>query len=205
MRVCGIAGFLLFELKSAESVENTGLFRCATEWHTVCKKTFGFPWFRAVASFISSFGKTSSHYTWTKECRFGGYFGKNFANARNFYSRVMPYAPVKIRSATLHGCSPKGSLTLLPQHEGRKNDTFFQIFLNFFGVLFLSGQHAGLSLIPEGRKNDTFVRFFSKFFWRPLSLRPACRIVAYTSNDRRTHNTKAARLIPDRDKQAADD
>lgn len=103
----------------------------------------------------------------------GGVLGKIFANARNFYSRVMPYTPVKTRSAALHGCSPKESLTLLPQHEGRKNDTFF--------------------------------RFFSKFFWRPLSLRPACRIVAYIGNGRRTHNRKAARLIPDRDKQAADD
>lgn len=102
----------------------------------------------------------------------GVVMGKHFASSL-FFSRVIPYTPVKTRSAVLRGCSRKGSLTLLPQHEGRKNDTFF--------------------------------RFFSKFFWRPLSLRPACRIVAYTSNDRRTHNTKAARLIPDRDKQVADD
>lgn len=44
MRVCGIAGFLFFGLKAAESVENTGLFRCATEWHTVCKNF----WFSVV-------------------------------------------------------------------------------------------------------------------------------------------------------------
>ena len=103
----------------------------------------------------------------------GGVLGKNFASSQNFFSRVMPSAPVKTRSTTLYDCSPKGSLTLLPQHEGRKNDTFFQI--------------------------------FSKNLRRPLSLLLACRIVAYTSNGRRTHNTKAARLIPDRDKQAADD
>lgn len=103
----------------------------------------------------------------------GGCLGKKLCKLANFFSRVMPFAPVKIRSAVRQGRSPKGSLTLLPQHEGRKNDTIF--------------------------------RFFSKNLRCPLSLRPACRIVAYIGNGRRTHNRKAARLIPDRDKQAADD
>ena len=124
--------------------------------------------------FISSLGKTSSHLYLDKGVSFWGVFWEKTLQTRDIFScRVMPFAPMRIRSAVLHGCSQKGSLTLLPQHEGRKNDTFFQIFLNFFR--------------------------------RPISVRPACRIVAYTGNGRRTHNRKAARLIPDRDKQAADD
>ncbi len=78
---------MLFELKSAECIENAGFFRGDTGWHPVCKKTFGFPWLRAVASFISSFGKTSSHYTWAKECHFGGCFGKTLANAQNYFQQ----------------------------------------------------------------------------------------------------------------------
>lgn len=132
MRVCEIAGFMLFELKSAECIENAGFFRGDTGWHPVCKKTFGFPRFRAAASFISSFGKTSSHYTWTKKCHLGGCFGKTLQMRKIIFSRVMPFALVKTRSAVLHGCSQKRSLTLLPQHEGRKNDTFFRLFSKFF-------------------------------------------------------------------------
>ena len=51
MRVCGIAGFLLFELKSAESVENAGVSGVTRGGTLFAKKQFGFPRFRAVASF----------------------------------------------------------------------------------------------------------------------------------------------------------
>ena len=134
MRVCGIAGFLFFGLKAAESVENTGLFRCATEWHTVCKKTFGFPWFRAVASFHQLVGEKVLSLYLDKGVSFWGVFWEKTLQARDFFSRVMSYAPMKTRSAVLHGCSRKESLTLLPQHEGRKNDTFFQVFSKFFSA-----------------------------------------------------------------------
>ena len=98
--------------------------------------------------FISLFWKKSSHYTWTKGCRLGGCFGKKLCKLAIFLAESC-HTPVKIRSATLHGCSQKRSLTLLPQHEGRKNDTIFLIFSKFFwDVLFPYGQHAGLSLIP---------------------------------------------------------
>ncbi len=108
-----------------------------------------------------------------KGVSFWGCFGKKLCKRAIFFQQSHAIHSCEDSIAVLHGCSQKRSLTLLPQHEGRKNDTFFQI--------------------------------FSKNLRCPLSLRPACRIVAYTGNGRRTHNRKAARLIPDRDKQAADD
>ena len=123
--------------------------------------------------FICVFQEKSSHYTWTKGCHFGGCFEKNFASSRNFFSRVMPYAPMKIRSPY---CTDAAQKDLSLSYRNMR-----------------------------GEKTTRFFGFSQKFFRRPLSARPACRIVAYTGNGRRTHNRKAARLIPDRDKQAADD
>lgn len=98
MRVCGIAGFLLFELKSAESVENAGIFRGDTGWHPVCKKTF---WFSAVpcGRILSSacFGRSPLIILGQRGVVLGGVLGKDFANPRKIFSRVTPYAPVKIR------------------------------------------------------------------------------------------------------------
>ena len=155
MRVCGIAGFLFFGLKAAESVENTGFFRGDTGWHPVCKKTFGFPWFRAVASFHQPvLEEVLSSYLDKGGVVLGGVLGKNFANARNILSRVMPYAPVKTRSSALHSCSQKGPLTLLPQHAGRKNDTFFQIFSKFFSASsFLTASMQDCRLSRQWPKN----------------------------------------------------
>ena len=137
MRVCEIAGFMLFGLKAAKSIENTGVFRGDTWWHPVCKKTFGFPWLRAVASLISSFGKTSSHYTWTKGCHFGGCFEKNFASSRNFFSRVMPYAPMKIRSPYCTDAAQKDLSLSYRNMRGEKTTRFFGFSQKTLDTLFV--------------------------------------------------------------------
>lgn len=69
-----------------------------------------------------------------KGVSFWGVFWENTLQAREFFQQSHAICPCEysISHAALHGCSPKGSLTLLPQHEGRKNDTFFQIFSKFF-------------------------------------------------------------------------
>ena len=148
MRVCEIAGFMLFGLKAAKSIENTGVFRGDTWWHPVCKKTFGFPWLRAVASLISSFGKTSSHYTWTKGCRFGGCFGKKLCKFAKFFQQSHAIRSCEDSIHHTVRLQPKRISHSLPATWGAKKRHVFSDFLKiFFGVLFLSGQHERLSLM----------------------------------------------------------
>ena len=133
MRVCEIAGFLLFEPKAAKVLKTLG-FSGVPRSGTLFEKNF---WFSVVpcGCFVYQlvWENVLSLYL-DKGAPFWGVFWEKLCKCASFFSRVMPYAPVKSRSATLHGCSPKGSLTLLPQHEGRKNDTLFQIFSKFFSA-----------------------------------------------------------------------
>ena len=146
-----------------------------TGWHPVCKKTF---WFSAVPCVCFIY-----HLVWEnvpslyldKGAPFWGGFWEKLCKCASFFSRVMPYAPVNIRSATLR-CTAAVQKDLSLSYRNMR-----------------------------GEKTTRFFGFSQNLFRRPIFVRPARKIVAYTGNGRRTHNRKAARLIPDRDKQAADD
>jgi len=147
MRVCGIAGFLFFGLKAAECIENAGFFRGDTGWHPVCKKLLVFRGSVRSLRLSARLGKRPLTILGQRGVVLGGVLGKNFASSRNFSSRVMPYAPMKIRSPYCTDAAKKDLSLSYRNMRGEKTTRFFR-FSQFFGVLFPYGQHAGLSLIP---------------------------------------------------------
>ena len=136
MRVCGIAGFLLFELKSAESVENAGIFRGDTGWHPVCKKTF---WFSAVpcGRILSSacFGRSPLIILGQRGVVLGGCFGKRLCKpAKNFQQS---HAICSCEDSYQPRCTAAVQKDLSLSYRnmrGEKTTRFFRFSQNFFSA-----------------------------------------------------------------------
>ena len=84
---CGFAGSQVFcfsgrkQRKALKTLGFSGVPRSGTLF---AKKLLVFRGSVRLLPFISSLGKKSSHYTWTKGCRFGGCFGKKLCKFAKF-------------------------------------------------------------------------------------------------------------------------
>jgi len=106
MRVCEIAGFVLFELKSAECIETLGFSGVTPGGTLFAKKLLVFRGSVRSLPFISSLGKSPLTILGQRGVVLGGVLGKTL-QARECFQQSHAICPYEDSIAVLHGCSQK--------------------------------------------------------------------------------------------------